>query len=97
MPKILHAPAYKKDGALIIVFAHASPAAATGGPDTTDPAGPTRTGALVISRYARRDRTVSKAYNPYSILRSVEDLLGLQPLAHAKHAKSFVSAALPGA
>ena len=97
VPKILHAPAFKKDGALIIVFAHASPAAATGGPDATDPAGPARTGALVISRYARRDRTVSKAYNPYSLLRSVEDMLGLQLLAHAKHAKSFVSAALPGA
>ena len=97
VPKILHSPAYKKDGALIIVFAHASPAAATDAPSATDPAGPTRTGALVISRYARRDRTISKAYNPYSILRSVEDLLGLQPLAHAKAAKSFVSAALPGA
>ncbi len=97
VPKILHAPAFKKDGALIIVFAHASPAAATDGPGATDPAGPTRTGALVISRYAHRDRTISKAYNPYSILRSVEDLLGLQPLARAKAAKSFVAAALPGA
>ena len=86
VPKILHAPAFRKDGALIIVFAHASPAPATGGPDATDPAGPARTGALVISPYARRDRTVSKAYNPYSLLRSVEDMLGLQLLAHAKHA-----------
>jgi hypothetical protein len=91
VPKILHSPAFKKHGALIIAFAHAAPST-----DATD-SGPVRTGALVISRYAHAGKTIPKAYNPYSILRSIEDLLALQPLAHAKHAKSFVSTALPGA
>lgn len=91
VPKILHSPAFEKNGALIIAFAHAAPST-----DATD-SGPVRTGALVISRYAHAGRTISKAYNPYSILRSIEDVLALQPLAHAKHAKSFVSTALPGA
>ncbi len=93
VPKILHSTAFKKNGALIIVFAHAAPSTA----DTPTSAGPVRTGALVISRYTHAGRTISKAYDPYSILRSIEDLLALQPLAHAKHAKSFVSTALPGA
>jgi phosphatidylinositol-3-phosphatase len=92
-PKILDAPAYKKNGVLIIVFAHAAPSSGGATPDS----GPVRTGALVISRYARAGRTISKAYDPYSILRSVEDLLGQQPLAHARTAKSFVSSALPKA
>jgi phosphatidylinositol-3-phosphatase len=101
VPRILQSAAYRKNGVLIIAFAHAAApnptAGATGATGATDPAGLTRTGALVISRYAQRDRTVSKAYNPYSLLRSVEDMLGLELLAHAKHAKSFVSAALPDA
>jgi phosphatidylinositol-3-phosphatase len=101
VPKILHSRAYKKNGVLIIAFAHAaatSPTAGAGATGSTDSAGPVRTGALIISRYAHAGKTVAKAYNPYSILRSVEDLLGLQPLlAHAKAAKSFVAAALPGA
>jgi hypothetical protein len=40
---------------------------------------------------------VSSTYNPYSVLRSIEDLLGYDPLAHAKSARSFVSAVLPPA
>jgi hypothetical protein len=31
------------------------------------------------------------------VLRSVEDLLGYKPLAHAASARSFVSSVLPGA
>jgi hypothetical protein len=55
------------------------------------------TGAVVLSRYAKAGKTVSAAYNPYSVLRSVEDLLGYKPLAHATSARSFVSAVLPAA
>jgi phosphatidylinositol-3-phosphatase len=94
VPRILHSPAYKKNGVLIIAFAHAIPSTSA----TPSNTGPVRTGALVLSRYEHAGRTVSKPFNPYSILRSVEDLLGLQPLlARAKSAKSFVSTALPGA
>jgi hypothetical protein len=93
VPMIIHSAGFKKDGALIIVFAHAAPSAGAAAPDT----GPVRTGALVLSRYSHRGRIVTKTYNPYSILRASEDLLGLQPLAHAKSAKPFVSSALTGA
>ena len=52
------------------------------------------TGALVLSRYAHRGKTITTAYTPYSLLRSVEDILGYTPLAKAKHAASFAQAAL---
>jgi hypothetical protein len=88
VPAILGSAAYKKDGVLIVTFA------LTG---ATAPGGPVPTGAVVLSRYAKAGKTVSAAYNPYSVLRSVEDLLGYKPLAHATSARSFVSAVLPAA
>ena len=88
VPAILQSAAYKKDGVLIVTFA------LTG---ATAPGGPVPTGALVLSRYAKAGKIVSATYNPYSVLRSVEDLLGYKPLAHATSARSFVSAVLPGA
>jgi phosphatidylinositol-3-phosphatase len=88
VPAILQSAAYKKDGVLIVTFA------LTG---ATAPGGPVPTGALVLSRYAKAGKIVSAAYNPYSVLRSVEDLLGYKPLAHAASARSFVSAVLPEA
>jgi hypothetical protein len=87
-PAILGSAAYKHDGVLIVTFA------LTG---ATSPGGPVPTGAIVLSRFATADKTVSATYNPYSVLRSIEDLLGYEPLAHAKSARSFVSAVLPGA
>jgi hypothetical protein len=57
---------------------------------------PIRTGALILSSYATPGRTLRGDYDPYSLLRSVEDLLGLAPLAHAAGAPSFVRQALPG-
>jgi len=80
VPAILASPAYKQDGVLMIVFAKA-PAAGGGGP--------VRTGALVLSPKAKAGSTVSTPFNPYSVLRSVEDLLGYTPLVHAKTARSF--------
>lgn len=88
VPAILQSAAYKKDGVLIITFA------LTG---ATAPGGPVPTGALVLSRYAKAGKIVSATYNPYSVLRSVEDLLGYKPLARATSARSFVSAVLPEA
>jgi hypothetical protein len=87
-PAILGSAAYKHDGVLIVTFA------LTG---ATSPGGPAPTGALVLSRFATAGKTVSSTYNPYSVLRSIEDLLGYDPLAHAKSARSFVSAVLPPA
>ena len=38
-----------------------------------------------------------RAYDPYALLRSIEDLFGLDPLGLAAQAKAFAHAALPGA
>jgi hypothetical protein len=85
VPRILRSAAYRADGVLIVAFA---------GDATSNPGHATRTGALVLSRYARRHHTLTTAYGPYSLLRSVEDMLGYSPLAHAKSAPSFATAAL---
>jgi phosphatidylinositol-3-phosphatase len=92
VPRILASRAYQRDGALIIAFT-TSPRA----PGTSSDQRPVRTGALILSRYAKRGHTVSGRYDPYSLLRSVEDLFGYTPLAHANTATSFVSTALPSA
>jgi hypothetical protein len=91
VPRILDSQAYKQDGALIIAFTSGQATGATAGPD------PVRTGALVISRYGAPGHTIAHAYDPYSLLRSVDDLLGFKPLVNAARARSFVAAALPGA
>lgn len=85
VPLILRSAAYKKDGVLVIGFSG----------DGVKRAGPQeRTGALVLSPYARRGRVVTAAYSPYSLLRSVEDMFRYTPLAKAKTAPSFAAAAL---
>ena len=58
---------------------------------------PPRTGVLLLSRWANPGATVDVPLGPYDVLRSIEALLGLAPLAHAAQARSFVDAALPGA
>ena len=88
VPPILASAAYKQDGVLMIVFARAPASTASA---------PMRTGALILSPLAKAGSTVRGNYNPYSVLRSVEDMLGYTPLAHAKSAHSFATAALPGA
>lgn len=82
VPGILASPAYRAGGAVVIVF---TPAPATGrGADR-----PVRTGALVLSPHSRPGGTVPKAYDPYSVLRTVEDVFGLTSLANAKSAAGF--------
>jgi len=87
VPVITASPAYRQNGVLMIMFAKAPMAAGSG---------PIRTGALILSPKAKAGSTVTAAYTPYSVLRSVEDLLGYTPLVHAKAAKSFAAVALPG-
>ncbi len=79
VPRILSSPAYKKDGVLVITFAGA---------------GRKRAGALVLSRWARKGKAIATVYRPYSVLRSVEDMLGYTALAHAQSAPTFASAVL---
>jgi phosphatidylinositol-3-phosphatase len=88
VPAILASAAYKQGGVLMIVFAKAP--AATG-------SGPVRTGALILSPKVKKGSSISTRYGPYSVLRSVEDLLGLTPLVHAANAKSFASFAVGSA
>jgi hypothetical protein len=119
VPRILASAAYRKDGALMIVFAAggtrptsdtaASPS--PGATTTTTPASPSastipaiaagsapdRVGALILSPFGRRGKTMSASYNPYSVLRSTETLLGYSSLVKAKHAASFIAQALPNA
>jgi hypothetical protein len=83
VPKITASSAYRHDGALIVAFAGTRAAGRA-----------TRTGAVVLSPDARRDRTVTTAYGPYALLRSVEEMLGDTALAHAAKAPSFAAAVL---
>jgi hypothetical protein len=47
------------------------------------------TGLLLVSQYADPSATDSTRYDPYSLLRTLEDTFGLEPLAKAKDAESF--------
>ena len=93
VPEILASQAYKQDGVLMIVFADGKPATDASAARQT----PVRTGALILSPLAAKGRTLSATYGPYSVLRTIEDLLGYTPLVHAKSAHSFAKTALPGA
>ncbi len=92
VPKILASPAYKKDGLLIVSFGAVNPPAA----GATAPANPLRTGALLVSPFVTPGATDAVAYNPYSLLRSSEELFGLNLLegAGGKKVKTFAPALL---
>jgi hypothetical protein len=98
VPKILASPAYKEDGLLIVSFGQADPGPvdpATGLP-TPPAADPRKVGALLVSQFVSPGSTDAVAYDPYSLLRSVEDLFGLSHLGKAEGAKvkSFAPALL---
>jgi hypothetical protein len=65
----------------VLIIAFSATGAARGGG--------ARTGALVLGHSVRRGRKLAGSYTPYSLLRSVEDMLGFTPLAHAAKAPSF--------
>lgn len=109
-PKILASPAYKQDGLLIVTFGGVTPVSAqpatsaepaSAAPAESTPTAPEATselkvGTLLISRFVTPGSTDAAAYNPYSLLRSTEDLFGLSHLARASGAKvkSFAPAPL---
>jgi hypothetical protein len=98
VPKILASPAYKADGLLIVNFGQANPGPidpATGAP-AAPAADPKKVGALLVSQFVSPGSTDAVAYDPYSLLRSTEDLFGLGHLAKADGAKvkSFAPALL---
>lgn len=85
VPEILASPAYKKDGLLIVSFGAADPAAAAD--PATAPADPLKVGGLLLSPLLTPGGTDGAAYDPYSTLRSIEDLFALEPLGKAGGAK----------
>jgi phosphatidylinositol-3-phosphatase len=87
VPLIVESPAFKKDGLLIITFNGVNPAepAVAGVPA---PANPLRTGALLVSQFTSPGATDPAPYNPYSLLRSTEELFGLGQLAKAADPKT---------
>jgi phosphatidylinositol-3-phosphatase len=89
VPKILASPAYKADGLLIVNFAAANPPPVTTPGTVPAPAtDPLHVGALLLSPFLTPGATDAAPYNPYSILRSNEDLFGLDPLGLAAAAKT---------
>lgn len=92
VPKILASPAYEKDGLLIVTFAELNP------PDpasaTPAPTGPPKVGALLVSRFVSPGATDAAPYDPYSLLRTIEDLFGLDHLGLADEPK--VKSLAPG-
>jgi hypothetical protein len=79
VPKILASPAYKQDGLLVVMFDGVrSPAAGT-----PAPADPRRVGALLVSQWTKPGTTDATTGDPYALLRTIEDLLGLTHLARA--------------
>jgi hypothetical protein len=111
VPLILNSSAYKKDGLLVITFGDApasdtsgccqSAASGNGSNSTGTPAavsGGGRVGALLLSRYVTPGALNTTPYNHYSLLRTTEDLFGLNHLANANRTgvQTFGSDVLKG-
>ncbi len=81
VPKILASPAYEKDGLLVITFDSLDPP----DPTTGQPAAEAKpkVGTLLLSPFVSPGSTEAAPYDPYSLLRSVDDLFGLPPLGLA--------------
>jgi phosphatidylinositol-3-phosphatase len=90
--EIQASPAYKKDGLLIVSFGALDPAAQEAA--AAEGADPLKVGALLVSPLLTPNGTDGAAYSPYSLLRSTDELFGLEPLGEAdgKKVHSFASA-----
>lgn len=93
IPKLMASPAFQQDGMIIVTFDEAEASTADAccdeptGPNTPMPGitgmGGGRTGAVVISPFVRAGTVSDVPYNHYSLLRSLEDLFGLEHLGYA--------------
>lgn len=95
VPMITASPAFKKDGLLVILFDEASSFASdataccgeSAGPNTPLPGisglGGGITGAVVLSPFVKPGTVTQTAYNHYGLLRTIEDIFGLDHLGYA--------------
>jgi hypothetical protein len=98
VPQILSSPAYQRDGLLLILFDEAEFSGSNSdttacccneipGPNSPSPGiigpGGGRVGAVVLSKFVRPGTLVTTPYNHYSLLRTIEDLFGLDHLGFA--------------
>lgn len=86
-PQILASPAYREDGLLIVAFGAANPLAAEAAPAPVAAQDPLHVGAMLISRFLTPGDTDATSLDPYSLLRTTEDLFGLDHLGLAGGAK----------
>ena len=93
VPLITSSPAFRADGLLIITFDEALSIDATAccdeqpGPNVLNAGvngpGGGRVGAVLLSPFIKAGTVSDAAYNHYSLLRSIEDLFGLEHLGYA--------------
>jgi hypothetical protein len=95
-PRILHSPAFRKDGLLVITADESDSVQGDSrgccgegpGPNAARPGidgmGGGRVGALLISPYVAAGHRSSTPYNHYALLASVEDLFGLGRIGYAR-------------
>jgi hypothetical protein len=78
VPRILNSPAYADGGLLIITFGEAHPSNGTSDPK--------HVGTILLSSFVTPGATDSGSYDPYSMLRSLEDLFTAAHLGYANAA-----------
>jgi len=93
VPRIVSSPAFRADGLLVITFDEALSIDATSccgeesGPNVQNPGvngpGGGRVGAVVLSPFVSPGTQSDVPYNHYSLLRTIEDLFGLDHLGYA--------------
>ncbi len=94
VPRITGSPAFQNDGLLVVTFDESESGAddccnEPSGPNTPNNGGPTpgngggRTGAVLLSPFVRPGVANDTPYNHYGLLRSVEDVFGLDHLGYA--------------
>jgi hypothetical protein len=74
VPQIVNSAAYKADGLIVITFGETFP---------KDPSDTARVGTLLMSKFLTPGSTRSEAFNPYSLLRSLQDVFGAKHYALA--------------
>ena len=102
VPRIMGSPGFKKGGVLVVTFDEAEDFGSNADssaccdepqfPNTPNNGGPTpgrgggRVGAVVLSPFVQAGSVNQTPYNHFSLLRSVEDLFGLDHLGYAAQA-----------